>query len=147
MSIMQRPWVRRLAAGRDPHVVLWRALGWVLAIWALWQGAAYAYGGNSQVHSPSLYVLSHDVPGGMRTHGFIMLCLSAVFLYTLRSGNRLTRWILEVFCGYCFLVAFTVFGSWYITKQVVFAAPTFWLAFGAISGVMIMFPPPGYRER
>jgi hypothetical protein len=127
---------------KSTHRSLWLGIGWVLSAWALWQGISYTAAGNGQVHSPSLYVLAHEVPGGMRTHGIVMICLAVAFIYQLKETSRATKYVLQVFCGYCVLVAISIVGSWWITDQVVFGAPGFWLAFAAISGVMILYPPP-----
>lgn len=141
-----RRYAHQLSNVANPHLALWRGLGWILALWALWQGGGYTYGGNDQVHSPSLYVLSR-YPGGMRTHGLIMVILALTLIYTLRTGDLRTKRILELLCGYCFLVSFSVFGSWYLTDQVVLTAPAFWIAFAMIAAVMIMFPPVGSHSR
>lgn len=141
-----------LSHRRAPHVVasthrqLWLGLAWVLSGWAMWQGITYAVTGNAQVHSPALYVVSHEVPGGMRVHGIVMILLAIAFVYEMKETSRLTNLVLEVFCGYCVLVAASVVGSWWVTGQITFGAPSFWLAFAAISGLMIRYPPPKESE-
>lgn len=132
------PLVRKPSGFRS----FWLAIAWILVGWTLWQGASYAITGNSQVHSPTLYVLANEVPFGMRTHGILMLALALLFVYHLKATSRSTKKVLRVFCGYNIAVAVSVVGSWWVTGQVVFSAPSFWLAFAAISGAMLRWPPP-----
>lgn len=126
---------------KNAHRSLWLGLGWILAGWALWQGVTYATLGGSQVHSPALYVLAHIPIVGIRVHGVAMILLAVVFIYELKETSSLTRWTLRILCGYCVLVAVSIVGSWWVTNTVTFGAPGFWIAFAAISGVMILFPP------
>lgn len=136
-----------IAVKPDAHVALWRSTGWILAGWALIEGANYtAAGAQSAMFSPSLYILAHDIPGGMRTHGVAMLTIAAAFLYHLKDASRFTRIVLQVFCGYCIFVSITVFGSWWVTHKVVFGVPWFWIAFAALSVAMIRHPPPKGRD-
>lgn len=131
----------RVIAHPSTHRSLWLGVGWVLAAWALWQGISYVASGNTQVHSPSLYVLAHE-PGGMRTHGVVMIALAVLFIYHLKETSRATKYVLEIFCGYCTLVTVSILGSWWLTGDVVLSAPGFWIAFAAISGALILYPPP-----
>lgn len=131
----------------NAHRYLWLSIGWIMGLFCLLQGAGYAYAGNNQVHSPSLYVLSR-IPGHMHTHGVIMVGLAVIFFYSLRGSDKFTKKVLEIFCGYCVVVSVSIFGSWAITNDVVFGAPWFWIAFAGISGSMIIFPaPPLMDER
>jgi hypothetical protein len=138
----------KLARTQDPHILFWRTCGWILSTWGLIQGVNYASTGNSRVYSPSLYVLVKFVPGGMRTHGIIMLAITVLFLYTMRTGDQHTRWVLEAFCGYLIFVTIAAFGSWWLApNKPNYAAPFTWLALAGIAAAMIAFPPTGYRSR
>lgn len=135
---------------RDSHVLLWRSCGWVISIWGLIQGVNYTSTGNSRVYSPALYVMVHFLPGGMRTHGIVMLAITCLFLYTMRTGDRHTRWVLEVFCGYMIFVFVMVLASWWLAPapaKPIYSAPFTWLAFAGIAAAMIAYPPQGYRQR
>jgi hypothetical protein len=78
----------------------------------------------------------------MRFHGFVMILLGSALISQLKRIDELTKIIVRLFCGWCMIVTVTIFGSWWVTGVVVFGAPWVWLAFAAISGVMILYPPP-----
>lgn len=123
------------------HCRLWVGLGWVVAGWASIQGAGYLYGGDQFASSDAWHVLKL-LPGGMRTHGAVMCVFGLALLFLLRYPTFSTRIVLRLFCGYATFVTLTVLGSWWITRDVTLGLPLTWLAFAAISSLMILYPPP-----
>lgn len=126
---------------RNGHQGLWLSLAWILCVFTGLEGANYAYSGNNQVYSPSLYVLSHDLPGHMHTFGFLLLGIAFAFIYELKTYSHRTRLVLMVFCAAMVSTSVTIFGSWWITDKPVFGAPIIWLTFAAISIAMLRKPP------
>lgn len=126
----------------NSHRHFWQAVGFLLAGFAFLNGTAYAFEGNHQTTSPSLYVLER-IPGHMHTHGAILIVIGAALIYELLNLDDFARRpALRLFCGYCILVATTIFGSWWITGKPNYAAPWSWVIFAGISGAMIYWPPP-----
>lgn len=131
------------AVHANAHRALWLSFGAIICATATIQGAGYLLGGDAVASSPSWYVMRQVVPGGMRTHGAIMLALALAFSFVMRDNRaRCSRYLLQAFSGYAFLVAVSIFGSWWITAKIVFGAPWWWLALAGITAIMIVYPPP-----
>jgi hypothetical protein len=119
----------------------WVAVGFVLAGVCCVEGAGYLIFGNRIANNPSWYIIK-EVYGGMRVNGAVMLVLGMLLGGFIHGNGWRSRIVLRLFCAYSVLVAASVFGSWWITRQVAFGTPWSWLALAAISAAMIHIPVP-----
>lgn len=132
---------------RQQALTLWTFVGAVLALALALIGVGYIISpGNSK--STNLHVIEALVPGGMRTHGFILLMLAFGMTYAvLTKFDGRSKWVLRVTAGYSFLFAISMFGSWAVTGAVVWAGPIMWTALGGLAEGMVLLPPDSLTTR
>lgn len=119
----------------------WTAIGVLVAAVAIWQGSGYAVGGAHVTQSSGWTVLTRALPGGMHTHGAIMVFLGAWLLLQLRGEYTIwTVWCLRVLRTYCILVAVSWFASW-LQYGISWGAPGWWVLLAGLTVWMTFFSP------
>jgi hypothetical protein len=122
------------------RVITARAVGFVLAGVALFDGAGLVYGGAALVQSPSWAVL-RAFPGP-EVMGLIYLAIAVALIYGLARPGELLAWVLSA--GMCLYatVAVSFLASWAVTGgQVVWTAPSKMVALSALWGLVLFARP------
>jgi hypothetical protein len=103
------------------RVITARAVGFVLAGIALFDGAGLVYGGDGAVQTPSWAVL-RAFPGP-EVMGLIYLATALILVYALARPGELLAWVLSGgMCLYA-VIGLSFFASWGVTHgQVVWPA-------------------------
>lgn len=104
------------------RVITARAVAFVLAGIALWDGAGLARGGDDAVQTPSWAVL-RAFPGS-EVMGLLYLATAAILVYALARPGELLAWVLSGGMALYGLVAASFFASWAVVGQVVWTAPS-----------------------
>lgn len=105
------------------RVITARAVAFVLAGVALWDGAGLAGGGDSAVRTPSWAVL-RAFPGP-EVMGVIYLITAAVLIYALARPGELLAWVLSGGMALYGLVSVSFLISWALPGgEVVWTAPS-----------------------
>lgn len=104
---------------------LWRAMAWAVAGIAIWDGAGFFVRGNV-VATPDELAVMRNVPGGMRTHGIIMLLIACAVIYASSSRSSLARRIFLVAFTYSVWVSFATISGWAVTHRIAWSAPSKW---------------------
>jgi hypothetical protein len=109
--------------GAPVRVITARAVGFVLAAVALYDGSGLVYGGDSAVQTPSWAVL-RSFPGPV-VMGLIYLATAVILVYALARPGELLAWVLSGgMCLYA-VVAVSFFASWAVTSgHIVWTAPS-----------------------
>ncbi|WP_137160078.1 hypothetical protein [Blastococcus sp. CCUG 61487] len=103
------------------RVITARAVGFVLAGVALFDGAGLLYGGDSAVQSPS-WAVFRAFPGP-ETVGLIYLTTAVILIYALARPGELLAWVLSGGMVWYLVVAASFVASWLVTGgQVVWPA-------------------------
>lgn len=142
--------------------LLWFTAAWILAGVLFILGGMYLFGGIQVASSAEPYiVVQRYLPGGMRTHGAVMLALSLVLAYGLLGPAyglpELRGHLRKVLLAVCVYSAWLVvaFSGAYLLRtspdttffQAVNIAAVVWWAAGAIwAGLLVMLPPPTSSE-
>lgn len=106
----------------EVRVITARAVAFVLAAVALWDGAGLARGGDDAVQTPTWAVL-RAFPGA-EVMGLIYLATGAILVYALARPGELLAWVLSGGMALYGLVAASFFASWVVEGQVVWTAPS-----------------------
>lgn len=122
------------------RVVTARAVGFVLAGIALFDGAGLVYGGDAAVQTPSWAVL-RTFPGP-EAMGLIYLTTAVLLIYALARPGELLAWVLSGGMCLYITVAGSFYASWAVTGgQVVWTAPTKLLGLAAVWGLVLFARP------
>lgn len=95
------------------RVITARAVGFVLAGIALFDGGGLVYGGDQAVQTPSWAVL-RTFPGPV-TMGLIYLATAVILIYALARPGRLLAYVLSGGMFLYVVVALSFLGSWWVT--------------------------------
>ena len=118
---------------------LWRGVAWGLGIVAMIDGSFYLVRGNASTVGPS-YTILRNIPGGMHTHGIIILIISASIFYSSAQKGILARrvqyasfvyavWLMTSTVTGCILAGQFAIGS--TTKWALIGWLNLWLALTA----------------
>jgi hypothetical protein len=121
--------------------LLWHIVAWSICITIGVIGVGYAAGGQRATSGKALQLVQNLEPGGLRTHGWILLFVSFILAATLHDYRRLTRWALVVALFYSLLTATLVFGSW-LFYPVSWGAPFWYLFLSMLLASLIVLAPP-----
>jgi hypothetical protein len=94
-------------------VITARAVGFVLASVALFDGAGLVYGGEAAVQTPSWAVL-RAFPGPV-IMGLIYLATAVILIYALARPGELLAWVLSGGMCLYIVVAASFLASWWVT--------------------------------
>lgn len=122
------------------RVITARAVGFVLAGVALFDGAGLVYGGDDAVQSPSWAVL-RTFPGA-EVVGLIYLATAVILIYALARPGELLAWVLSGGMCWYLVVAASFIASWAVTGgQVVWPALSKPLALAVLWLLVLLAKP------
>lgn len=110
---------------RAHQIGLWRWIAWGIAGTAIWDGAGYFVNGNSIANGPSFEIMK-QLPGGMRTHGLVMLILAALVIYFSYEKAALSRRVFLAVFAYSIWVSSSLIAGWTVTHQIVWSGVSKW---------------------
>lgn len=108
------------------HYGLWRLVAWGEGMLALIDGATFFAKGNP-VANGSSYSILKNIPGGMHTHGALMLVIAAYVFYSSAHKNDLSFWVQFGVMIYSTWVTVAVTTGWIIANQISIGITTKWL--------------------
>jgi hypothetical protein len=133
-----------LLSAIDRRISLWQATALGIVGVALWDGIGYVSKGNKVAQGPSLAFL-RSLPGGMKTHGWILVGIAVCILYTIHKPSQV-YWALFVAFLYSVYVSCAIFWGWHDAHAVVWSAPSKWFFIAWVS-VILMAKAEGQKNR
>ena len=119
---------RRLAR----EVGLWRGMAWGIMFVAVWDGAGYFSRGNVAAQGDTLTVLK-NLPGGMHTHGAIMLGLALLISYAMHDRPILASRVMLAVFVYSIYISVAIVAGWILSSSVAWSAPSKWFLVAWVS--------------
>lgn len=107
------------------QIGLWRGVAWGIAGVAIWDGAGYFVRGNAIANGPSFEII-RELPGGMHTHGTIMLLLAVLIIYSSHEKASFSRRVFLVVFAYSIWVSSALIAGWAVSGQVVWSGVSKW---------------------
>jgi hypothetical protein len=128
---------------------LWYLVAWCCALAIGIIGGGYALDGsraNRVGAQTALRLILNIEPGGLRTHGFIMVGISVLLIYGLNDYRRTTRLALMLLCFYSLATAMLIFGSWWAYGDITWGAPWWYLLVAVLATGLLVLAPPLNRD-
>lgn len=134
--------------------LLWLGVCWVLVGVFVLLGSAYAVGGISVSPSSASYqAVQQYVPGGMHTHGGLMLVVGLGLVYGLLGPlyglpvlqHWVRRGVLGVL-GYSTWLLVQFVASWALNGALAIVPAVWWSASLILSVLLVKLPPPTAHE-
>lgn len=125
----------------------YQATAWSVTVVSMWIGAGYAVGGSKATSGTALKLVANILPGGVRTHGFILFGLGLLLASGLPEFRRRTHVALIALLFYSLLTALLVAMNFFFAS-ISWAAPAWYsfLAFTALLLVALAPDLPACRE-
>lgn len=133
----------RVAARRavdSKGLALWQVVRYSIAALYFWIGGGYFFGGEHSVNSQTLHLVENIEPGGLRTHGLILVLL-AFGIASRTAFQHQTSGALVLSLFYSLLTAALIIGGWTVHKPD-WSAPAWYVFVAVLSFALVVLAPP-----